>query len=290
MRDAQESLARLVACSSLWMMSAVAFFSVRSGDVAPRNIGLLPILPPVEAEASINEVISVSKHCRQKSDSTLQSRAQGMCRERNQCVTDCRGAMCSLYLRAAPNGRVKVKAVHPALVGFGYPPRSTHHPERVFTSEMSIPSASIQEPAAALQCSVSPRFTCLPHRLADLGHFELQRSDRPALFSHSRAAIHGQLTTRPASSGSRCACVTRAATVKRSLQSSVCWCFGFSVSFSVCTAFSFPHASDAFMHSKIQFEMLARTVCVYGKGVGQVAALRSKRRHCPIFEIENVRS
>lgn len=101
MRDAQESLARLVACSSLWMMSAVAFFSARSGDVAPGNIGLLPILPPVEAEASINEVISVSKHCRQKSDSTLQSRAQGMCRERNQCVTDCRGpcvaSICGLH-------------------------------------------------------------------------------------------------------------------------------------------------------------------------------------------------
>lgn len=45
-------------------MLAVAFFSTRSGDAAPGDIGLLPILVPGEAEPSLNEAISVFKHCR----------------------------------------------------------------------------------------------------------------------------------------------------------------------------------------------------------------------------------
>lgn len=43
---AQGSRARLIACRSLWMMLAMALFSTRTGDVAPGDIDLLPILLP----------------------------------------------------------------------------------------------------------------------------------------------------------------------------------------------------------------------------------------------------
>lgn len=48
----------------LWIMSAVAFFYSRHGDVALGDIGLVPILHSSGALPSVNEVISVSKHCR----------------------------------------------------------------------------------------------------------------------------------------------------------------------------------------------------------------------------------
>lgn len=59
----------------------------------------------------------------------------------------------------------KVKAIHPALLGFGCPPRPTHDPRQLFTSEMSIPTylepqfRNREQPSDAVSDHL---FTCYP--------------------------------------------------------------------------------------------------------------------------------
>jgi hypothetical protein len=216
-----------------------------------------------------------------------------MCRERNQCVTDCKGARCSLYLDGTVNVRFKAKAVHPALVGFGCP-----HDPRTIPDECSPRRCQYLQPQQSRnneQLSHAVSLASHAYRAARsiLATFNFNVLTAPALFLHSRAAVQGQLLTGPASSGSRCASLTRTATHNEAQPSTpsllVSWFQPVSrhpqaLLLSSCSFFS------SLVPLKIQFVMLARTMCVYGNSVGQVAGLRSGRRQLPVLEVENIRS
>ena len=204
---------------------------------------------------------------------------------------DCKGARCSLYLDGTVNVRFKAKAVHPALVGFGCP-----HDPRTILDECSPRRCQYLQPQQSRNNEqLSHVVSLAPHAYraarSILATFNFNVLTAPALFLHLRAAAQGQLLTGPASSGSRCARLTRTATMKRSHQPQVCWCPGFNLSLGIHRLFFSPRAhSSSLVPLKIQFVMLARTMCVYGNSVGQVAGLRSERRQLPVLEVENIRS
>lgn len=153
----------------------------------------------------------------------------------------------------------KVKAIHPALVGFGCPPRPTHNPRHLFTSEMSIPtylepqSRNREQPSDTVSDHL---FTCYLIASSILAILTLKRLGRSVSTPRFHSAVKAQPRAGPISSGCRCASVTTyrditlvsettwIAIMRCKHQASTCWiaiaCDLFIISphglvFSLCT-------------------------------------------------------
>lgn len=151
----------------------------------------------------------------------------------------------------------KVKAIHPALVAFGWPPRPTHNPRHLFTSEMSIPtylepqSRNREQPSDTVSDHL---FTC--YLIVDPSHLDPKRPGRSVSISRFHSAVKAQPRAGPISSGCRCVSVTTyrdkilvsetgwIAIMRCKHQASTCWiaiaCDLFIISphgldFSLCT-------------------------------------------------------